>query len=161
MQRCIQVYKEHYDAKNTKRRLQWTYSLGQCNVKGTFGKKSFDLQVTTLQAVVMLAFNKDAACPGGANGDAVSFVSLQEALNMPEDILKRVLHSLACGKYKILKRIAAGAGTGKSSAAGGAASADKVSAFAAEGEDKGAEKAEKGQKGVLVTDIYAFNDKFE
>jgi hypothetical protein len=54
------VYREYYDAKTSHRRLQWTYSLGQCNVKGTFGgKKVFELQVTTLQAIVMLAFNKD------------------------------------------------------------------------------------------------------
>ncbi len=33
---------------------------------------------------------------------------------MPEDIIKRVLHSLSCGKYKVLKRIAE-----ESGAAGG------------------------------------------
>ena len=27
------------------------------------------------------------------------------SLGLPEDILKRVIHSLACGKYKVLKRV--------------------------------------------------------
>ena len=26
-------------------------------------------------------------------------------MSIPEDVLKRVLHSLACGKFKVLKRI--------------------------------------------------------
>lgn len=54
----MQTYKDYYDAKTNHRRLQWTYSLGQCSIKGTFSKKPFELQVTTLQAIVMLAFNK-------------------------------------------------------------------------------------------------------
>lgn len=93
------MYREYYDAKTSHRRLQWTYSLGQCSIKGTFGKgKVFELQVTTLQAIVMLAFNKDKLCPGGVSGAPIAFTALQEALGLPEDILKRVIHSLACGK---------------------------------------------------------------
>jgi hypothetical protein len=40
---------------------------------------------------------------------------------------------------------------------------DKVSAFADadEGAGKGGEGKEKGQKGVNVTDVYAFNDAFK
>ena len=144
MLRCTQVYQDYYEAKNNSMRLTWTHSLGQCNIKGTFGKKSFELQVTTLQAIVLLAFNKDKACPGGVTGEAVSFVALQEALSMTEDVLKRVLHSLAWGKYKVLKRII---------------SATPTTTATAEGEVK-ADKIEKAQKGVLASDIYAFNEQF-
>lgn len=93
------MYREYYDAKTSHRRLQWTYSLGQCNVKGTFGggKRVFELQVTTLQAIVMLAFNKDRSCPGGVGGAPIPFAALLEAVGLPEDILKRLIHSLACG----------------------------------------------------------------
>ena len=35
----------------------------------------------------------------------VTFSELLVDLNIPEDILKRVLHSLACGKFKLLKRL--------------------------------------------------------
>mmetsp|Transcript_27867 Transcript_27867/g.46836 ORF Transcript_27867/g.46836 Transcript_27867/m.46836 type:complete len:789 (-) Transcript_27867:312-2678(-) len=155
LQRCTQVYKEHYDAKTSHRRLAWTFSHGQAVVKGTFGKKSFDLQVTTLQAIVMLAFNKDPVCPGGAAGDPISFSTLQQSLALPEDVLKRVIHSLACGKYKILKRVAAASSSGSSSSSSGSAAAGGEEG----GEGKSEKPAEK-QKGVLVTDVYAFNEAF-
>ena len=93
------MYLDYYNAKTSHRRLQWIYSLGQCNVKGMFGKKSFELQLTTLQAVVLLAFNKDKACPGGVSGAPIAFTALQEALGLPVEILKRVIHSLACGSF--------------------------------------------------------------
>ena len=38
---------------------------------------SYSPQVTTLQAIVMLAFNKDPLCPGGLAGAPISFVALQ------------------------------------------------------------------------------------
>ncbi len=59
MQKAINVFKEYYDVKTTHRRLQWAYILGNATVKSTFNKKSYDIQVTTLQAVVLLAaFNQ-------------------------------------------------------------------------------------------------------
>eukprot|EP01038_Epipyxis_sp_PR26KG_P011634 gene11634-15584_t len=113
MQKATQVFKEYYDAKTTHRRLQWTYSLGNAVVKGTFGKKTYDIQVTTLQAVALLSFNDDQffAILGAQQQQAssselsLSFTALLDNLGMTEEALKRVLHSLSCGKYKILKKI--------------------------------------------------------
>ena len=56
--------------------------------------------------IVLLAFNCEKNCPGGVNGSPISFQDLMTSLGLPEDILKRVIHSLACGKYKVLKRVA-------------------------------------------------------
>merc|ERR1712070_1284421 len=41
------------------------------------------------------------------NGDETthSFEALHEYIGMGEEVLKRVLHSLSCGKFKVLKRI--------------------------------------------------------
>lgn len=100
MQKCTQVYNEYYNGKGSlsNRRLQWSYSLGNANIKGSFAKgKVFDIAVTTLQAVALLAFN-------GEN-TTLSFETLVDALGMSEEILKRVMHSLSCGKFKVLKRI--------------------------------------------------------
>ncbi|CAM9668719.1 unnamed protein product [Phaeothamnion confervicola] len=36
---------------------------------------------------------------------------LQEALNLPEETVKRTMHSLSCGKYKVLKREGSGGGS--------------------------------------------------
>ena len=60
----------------------------------------------TLQAVVMLAFNTK---------DTWSFVDLMEELKFPEEILKKVVHSLACGKLKVLKKSPAEGSVVKSS----------------------------------------------
>lgn len=79
------------------RRLQWTFSLGNATVKGTFGRgKIYDFQVVTLQAAVMLAFNSN---------DTWTYEGLLAELKLPEEVLKKVLHSLACGKLRVLKKI--------------------------------------------------------
>ena len=125
MQRSVQVFKEFYEQETTHRRLQWSYSLGNATVKGVFNKRSFELQVTTVQAVVLVAFNGD-------NG-VRKFSELQESTNMTEDTLKRVLHSLAMGKYKVLI---------KSSG------------------DPSAPADPKDAKNVKSTDVFTFNDQF-
>jgi hypothetical protein len=56
--------------------------------------------VTTLQAAVLMVFN-------GGSGAALPFSHIAKASGLSEDVLKRVLHSLACVKYKVLKRTAA------------------------------------------------------
>jgi cullin 1 len=118
---CTRVYRQFYDREATGRRLTWAYSLGQATVKGLFSGKGYDLQVTTVQAVVMVAFNSKAS---------YSFSELMQVTNFSEDVLKRVLHSLSCCKYKVIKRVSEG-----------------------EGE-------EVKSKVVKSTDSFAFNDKF-
>lgn len=114
LQRCCQVFKEYYDVKTTHRKLSWVHILGNVSMKATFNKKSYELMITTLQAVALLAFNVDG-CPGPDNDGTRSFETLLSVTNMGEEILKRVLHSLACGKFKVLKRLGASAGVVKTS----------------------------------------------
>jgi len=108
---CARVFKEYYDRKNSKRRLAWMYSLGTATVRGTFAKKTFDLQVNTLQAIALVAFNAKGAGAKGAEGEDAKgllgdaeapYDAVRECINLPDEMLKRVLHSLACGKYKVL-----------------------------------------------------------
>ena len=101
MTRASKVFFDYYAEKNQKRRLQWMWGLGNATVRGTWGKKSYDLQVTTLQAVALLAFNQ---ANGGATMEAEGFESVRERLNLPEETLKRVLHSLCCGKVKVIEK---------------------------------------------------------
>jgi cullin 1 len=82
-------------------------------VKANFGKKSYDLTMVTVQAVVLVYFNGDQASgqasssSSGASNPPILFTQVMEDLNIPDEILKRVLHSLSCGKFKILKRVSA------------------------------------------------------
>ena len=74
-------------------------------MKAAFGTRSvYEVQVTTLQAIVLLHFNI------GDELQIRSFDSLLELTNIGEEYLKRVLHSLSCGKYRILKRVSGNSG---------------------------------------------------
>lgn len=95
MQKCMEVFKEWHDAKHQKRRLTWVHSLGNATVRATFGKKSYDLQVTTLQAIVLNSFN---------DGKTYGFNELKELLTLDDITLKPLLHSLSCGKHKIINK---------------------------------------------------------
>ena len=97
MSRAQTIFQEYYNEKKetSKRRLQWIWGLGNATVRGSWpNKKNFDLQVTTLQAVAIMVFND-------FEGD---FEAVRERINLPEETLKRVLHSLSCGKYKVLQK---------------------------------------------------------
>lgn len=96
MTKCAQVFKNYYETTTTHRRLQWIHVLGNATIKATFGKKTYDLQVVTLQAAVLLSFVDSNPRP---------FAQLLEELNVGEDVLKRTLHSLCCGKFKVLRRL--------------------------------------------------------
>ena len=87
----------------------------------------------TLQAVTLLAFNSDSS--------PKSFESLLAELSLADEVLKRVLHSLSCGKFKVLKRLAGREGE---KAAGGAGSADP----------------EKDRGAIRATDSFAVNEAF-
>ncbi|RHY77671.1 hypothetical protein DYB38_000920 [Aphanomyces astaci] len=96
MVKCMSLFKTYYDSKTSHRRLQWVHSLGNATVRATYAnKKWYDLQVTTLQAVALELFNTDAS---------LTFDQLQESLNVSPDVVKRILHSLSCGKFKVVKK---------------------------------------------------------
>ena len=135
MENCIQVFSNYYENKASGRKLQWCHSLGSCEVKAVFAKKSYILQVTSLQAIVLNAFN------GDGNAGPQSFESLSGVLGLTEDALKRTLHSLSCGKYKVLTRIQQSDEASSSSSAGG-------------GEKK------KESKGINSTDSFCINENF-
>jgi cullin 1 len=105
MELYTRVFRDYYDSKASHRKLTWIHSLGTATIKGLFTKKPVELQVATLQAIVLLAFNPDSL--GGPTNSPVLFGQLQEMTVIPEDVLKKILHSLSCGKFKILTKLAA------------------------------------------------------
>jgi hypothetical protein len=83
------------------------------NVRAQFGKATYDFQVVTLQAAALMAFNdaageKPSTCCGARSEPAVwfagplSFETLQEKLKVDPEVLKRIMHSLSCGKVSML-----------------------------------------------------------
>ena len=59
---------------------------------GSSDKKSYDVEVTTLQAAALSAF---------VDGTSYTFEELGTKLNLEAQYLKPVMHSLCCGKYKV------------------------------------------------------------
>ncbi|WOG83765.1 hypothetical protein DCAR_0102943 [Daucus carota subsp. sativus] len=95
MVKCVEVFKTFYETNTKKRKLTWNYSLGNCIITGRFDRKTIELNVLTFQAAALLLFN---------TADKLSYLEVQAQLHLSDDDLVRVLHSLSCAKYKILKK---------------------------------------------------------
>ena len=95
MSKCMTIFKKWHDNKHAKRKLTWMSTLGNANVRGTFGGRWYDLNVSTLQAIALNSFN---------GGLTLTFDELLGKLNLEENVLKPLMHSLSCGKYKIIKK---------------------------------------------------------
>ncbi|XP_062144130.1 cullin-1-like isoform X2 [Alnus glutinosa] len=95
MVKCVEVFKGFYETKTKHRKLTWIYSLGTCNINGKFESKTIELIVSTYQAAALLLFN---------NADRLSYSEIMTQLNLTQDDLVRLLHSLSCAKYKILNK---------------------------------------------------------
>ncbi|XP_022727599.1 cullin-1-like isoform X4 [Durio zibethinus] len=95
MVKCVEVFKGFYETKTKHRKLTWIYSLGTCHINGKFEQKTIELIVSTYQAAVLLLFNAS---------DRLSYSEIMAQLNLTHDDLVRLLHSLACAKYKILSK---------------------------------------------------------
>ncbi|KAM0944690.1 putative cullin protein, neddylation [Dioscorea sansibarensis] len=95
MLKFVEVFKQFYQTRTKRTRLSWLYSLGTCTIVGKFKPKTMDLIVTTLQASVLLLFN---------SSDRLSYSEIKDQLDLPEEDVTRLLHSLSCAKYKILKK---------------------------------------------------------
>ncbi|KAG5628236.1 hypothetical protein H5410_013454 [Solanum commersonii] len=95
MVRCVEVFEEFYQTKTKHRNLTWLYSLGTCNINGNFEQKTIELVVTTYQASALLLFNAS---------DRLSYQEIMTQLNLSDDDVVRLLHSISCAKYKILNK---------------------------------------------------------
>jgi len=92
MNDCIVAFEKWYTGKTSHRTIKFMYSLGSAVVRGHF-KKWYDMQVTTLQAALLMCFN---------TGKEATFQSLCTQTNLSDEVMKRALHSLSCGRYRIL-----------------------------------------------------------
>ncbi|XP_031105658.1 cullin-1-like isoform X2 [Ipomoea triloba] len=95
MVKCVEVFRDFYQTKTKHRKLTWIYSLGTCNLIGRFEPKTIELVVTTYQASTLLLFNAS---------DRLSYQEIMTQLNLSDDDVVRLLHSLSCAKYKILNK---------------------------------------------------------
>ncbi|GFR52348.1 hypothetical protein Agub_g14894 [Astrephomene gubernaculifera] len=91
----VEVYRSYYDMDSKHRKLTWIYTLGTAVLRGNFDSKPIEMQMNTLQAALCMLLN---------DVDELSYQEVQERLRLPDDDLQRLLHSLVCAKYKIIKK---------------------------------------------------------
>ena len=88
-------FTEWYKGKFGVRSLQWVATLGDVSVAVYLKTRDYEVTVTVLQAVVLRCFHQLS--------EELTFsqISTQSGIK-DEEVLKRVLHSLACQKHKLL-----------------------------------------------------------
>ncbi|KAK9815921.1 hypothetical protein WJX72_012009 [[Myrmecia] bisecta] len=95
----VEQFKAFYEATTKHRKLTWIYPLGSVTMKAVFNAKPIELVISTFQAAMLMLFNEE---------EKLSWTEIKERLNMPEEDVTRMLHSLACAKYKLLLKEPAG-----------------------------------------------------
>jgi len=98
--KSMDTFKKFYESKTNHRSLNWIYRLGTSTIRFNIKKKWYDLQMTTLQAIVLSLFSD----PNGPK--TLSFNDVANKLDMQgePEILKKILHSFSCIKHKILEK---------------------------------------------------------
>ena len=116
--KAAKSFEMYYLSKHTGRRLTWQPSMGTADVRIQFKSRKHDLTVSTIALVILLLFEdlkeddfltyEVSYTPSiPAHLSMTCFMSTKEiktTTNIPGGELSRNLQSLACAKYKILKK---------------------------------------------------------
>ncbi|KAF5382100.1 hypothetical protein D9615_004330 [Tricholomella constricta] len=98
MRKSCKSFEQFYLSRHSGRRLTWQPSLGNADVRVAFNAAKIELNVSTFALVILLQFQDPA-------DDAfLTYSELRQATNIEDHELQRNLQSLACAKYKILKK---------------------------------------------------------
>ncbi|PCH42168.1 Cullin-domain-containing protein [Wolfiporia cocos MD-104 SS10] len=100
--RSSKSFEQFYLSRHSGRRLTWQPSLGNADVRVRFNSRAHDLNVSTFALVILLLFEDATA------GDSLTYEYIRDMTAISEAELQRNLQSLACAKYKILKKHPAG-----------------------------------------------------
>jgi len=103
-------FERYFNNKHSGKNLQWKHALGDAEVSGYFPKarKNYTMVVTTLQAMALIHMSERNQLSSTSSASSskedlkLTVTELQTALNLDIEIAKRVVHSLACGKFKVL-----------------------------------------------------------
>jgi cullin 3 len=102
-----QVFERFYQARHSGRLLTWHPNYGSADVRVQFRTRKHELNVSTYALVVLLLFEERT------DGQALTYVEIQQSTSILDADLMRTLQSLACAKYKILLKEPKGRDVGK------------------------------------------------
>ncbi|KAF9003928.1 Cullin [Cyathus striatus] len=91
-------FEQFYLSRHSGRRLTWQPALGNADVRVQFKTRNHDLNISTFALVILLLF-QDLS-----DGEFLTYSEIKEASGIEELELKRHLQSLACAKFKVLKK---------------------------------------------------------
>ncbi|CAE6510094.1 unnamed protein product [Rhizoctonia solani] len=94
----ISHFERFYNTRHTGRRLSWQPNYGSADIKVTFKARKHELNVTTAAMVVLLAFSDLEI------GQELEYSDIKASTGLPDVDLQRQLQSLACAKYKVLRK---------------------------------------------------------
>jgi len=94
-------FSEFYLSRHNGCRLSYEHTLGQCTLRATFPAGRKELQVSLLQALVLLLFN---------DVDSLTFEEIRKGTNIDLNELKRIMQSLSSAKQKFLRKSKDGEG---------------------------------------------------
>ncbi|KAF9477929.1 Cullin-domain-containing protein [Pholiota conissans] len=98
MDKACKSFEQFYHSKHSGRRLDWQLNLGNADVHVRFQDRSHELNVSTLALVILLLFENLG------DDETLSYSDIKGATSIEPDELKRQLQSLACAKYKVLRK---------------------------------------------------------
>lgn len=90
---CVEVFKDFYCTLHKNRKLTWIHSVGTCDLISHFDHKRIHMTVTTYQAATLLLFN---------DSQKLTYEDIKFRLNLTDEDVERLLHSLTCRNYRIL-----------------------------------------------------------
>ncbi|THH15832.1 hypothetical protein EW146_g4703 [Bondarzewia mesenterica] len=91
-------FEQFYLSRHSGRRLTWQPSMGNADVRVAFKSRKHDLNVSTFALVILLLFED---LP---EGEFLTYEEIKSATLIPDTELQRNLQSLACAKFKVLKK---------------------------------------------------------
>lgn len=96
--RACKSFEHFYFSRHSGRRLAWQPSLGNADVRIQFKARKHDINVSTFALVILLLFENLT------DDEFLTYEELKTATSIPDTELQRHLQSLACAKFKILKK---------------------------------------------------------
>ncbi|KIJ50978.1 hypothetical protein M422DRAFT_776892 [Sphaerobolus stellatus SS14] len=98
MLKACKSFENFYLQRHSGRKLTWQSGLGNADVRVRFRARTHDLNVSTYALVILLLF-EDVE-----ENEELSYEQIKNATQLADPELKRNLQSLACAKFKVLKK---------------------------------------------------------
>jgi cullin 3 len=91
-------FEQFYLTRHAGRKLIWLPSFGNADVEVTFKKRKHILNVSSFALIILLLFENIG------KREFLTYGEIKNATEIPDSELQRNLYSLACAKFKVLRK---------------------------------------------------------